>query len=58
MLTLTSNDSCGVVILWETEVGNLGEGFSTSNQLVDLDICLELLGVDGSSIASSIADDR
>lgn len=38
MLTFAANDSCGVVILWETQVGNLGKFFSTSNQLLDVDV--------------------
>lgn len=57
MLTLTANDSCGVVILWETEVGNLGERFSTGDQLVNVDICLKFFGIDDGPVAGSIADD-
>lgn len=57
MLTFASNDSCGVVILRKTEVSNLGQFLSTSNQLLDINICLKLLGIDSRSIASTITDD-
>jgi hypothetical protein len=34
MLTFASNHSCGVIILRKTEVSNLGQFLSTSNQLL------------------------